>query len=364
MKNIMVTGGCGFIGSNFIRYLLTESDLREDMRIINVDKLTYAGNHESLEDVSEPFSAQYVFVNADICDRQTMEKVFDEFKIDTICHFAAESHVDRSIVEPDAFVRTNIMGTFTLLDLFRARKDRMVLFHHVSTDEVFGSLGKFGHFTETTPYNPNSPYSASKASSDHLVRAFTHTYSIPTTVSNCSNNYGPYQYPEKLIPLMILNAFEGKELPVYGKGHNIRDWLYVKDHCRGIWEIMNRGKRGETYNIGGDCEKQNIDVVSMICDILDDMKPLKNGRSRREFIRFVDDKKLRPGHDFRYAIDFSKIQVELGWAPEENFETGLEKTIRWYLDHPNWVSLVQKKCSEWLRRHYKGETPPSWKNVN
>jgi dTDP-glucose 4,6-dehydratase len=364
MKNIMVTGGCGFIGSNFIRYLLTAPEFKQDMRIINVDKLTYAGNQESLDDVSGSFSGQYIFVHADICDRQTMEKIFDEFEIDTVCHFAAESHVDRSIVEPGAFVQTNIMGTFNLLDLFRARKDRMFLFHHVSTDEVFGSLGKYGYFTETTPYNPSSPYSASKASSDHLVRAFSHTYAIPTTVSNCSNNYGPYQYSEKLIPLMILNAFEGKELPVYGKGLNIRDWLYVKDHCRGIWEIMNRGKRGETYNIGGDCEKPNIDVVCMICDILDKMEPLKNGRPRTELIEFVDDKKLRPGHDFRYAIDFSKIQVELGWAPEESFETGLEKTIQWYLDHPNWVSLVQKKCGEWLRRHYKGEEPPKWNNVN
>jgi dTDP-glucose 4,6-dehydratase len=354
----MVTGGCGFIGSNFIHYLLAAPDFKKDVRIINVDNLTYAGNRENLDDVSVAFTGQYVFVHADICDRQAMEKVFDEFEIDTVCHFAAESHVDRSIVEPDAFVRTNIVGTFQLLDLFRARKDRMCLFHHVSTDEVFGSLGKFGHFTETTPYNPSSPYSASKASSDHLVRAFIHTYAIPATISNCSNNYGPYQYPEKLIPLMILNALEGKKLPVYGKGLNIRDWLYVKDHCRGIWEIMNRGKRGETYNIGGDCEKRNIDVVCMICDILDDMGPLRNGRPRRELIDFVDDKKLRPGHDFRYAIDFSKIQVDLGWAPEESFETGLKKTIQWYLDNPRWVSLVQKKCGEWLRIHYKGEEPP------
>lgn len=354
----MVTGGCGFIGSNFIRYLLTAPDFKKDMRIINVDKLTYAGNRESLSDISENFTNQYVFVHGDICDKSTLEKIVDDYKIDTICHFAAESHVDRSIVEPDAFVRTNIMGTFTLLDVFRARKDRMELFHHVSTDEVFGSLGKFGHFKETTPYNPSSPYSASKASSDHLVRTYIHTYDIRATLSNCSNNYGPYQYPEKLIPLMILNAFTGKKLPVYGKGLNIRDWLYVKDHCRGIWEIMNRGKRGETYNIGGDCEKKNIDVVCMICDLLDGMQPLKNGRSRRELIEFVDDKKLRPGHDFRYAIDFSKIQVELGWAPEESFETGLEKTIRWYLENPEWVKLVQDRCGEWLRRHYNGEKPP------
>lgn len=353
MKNIMVTGGCGFIGSNFIRYLISAPDFKEDMRIVNVDKLTYAGNKESLTDISEALPGQYVFVYGDICDKETMEKVVDDYDIDTMCHFAAESHVDRSIVEPDTFVQTNVMGTFNLLEIFRKRKDRMVLFHHVSTDEVFGSLGKFDYFRETTPYNPSSPYSASKASSDHLVRAYIHTYAIPATLSNCSNNYGPYQYPEKLIPLMILNAHSGKKLPVYGKGLNIRDWLYVKDHCRGIWEIMNRGKRGETYNIGGDCEKKNIDVVCMICDILDGMKPLKSGKTRRELIDFVDDTKLRPGHDFRYAIDFSKIQVELGWAPEESFETGLEKTISWYLKNTEWVNLVQKKCSEWLQRHYK-----------
>ncbi len=356
MKNIMVTGGCGFIGSNFIRYLLSAPDFKEDMRIINADKLTYAGNKESLADIPGRFPGQYVFVYGDICDKGTMEKIVDDYDIDTMCHFAAESHVDRSIVEPDTFVQTNVVGTFNLLEIFRRRKDRMVLFHHVSTDEVFGSLGKFDYFRETTPYNPSSPYSASKASSDHLVRAYVHTYAIPATLSNCSNNYGPYQYPEKLIPLMILNAYTGKKLPVYGKGLNIRDWLYVKDHCRGIWEIMNRGKRGETYNIGGDCEKKNIDVVCMICDILDGMEPLKNRQPRRELINFVDDKKLRPGHDFRYAIDFSKIQVELGWAPEESFETGLEKTIRWYLKNPEWVNLVQKKCSEWLQRHYNQVT--------
>ncbi len=355
----MVTGGCGFIGSNFIRFLLNTPDFEKDMRIVNVDKLTYAGNRESLSDISEHFPGQYIFVQADICDKSRMEKIVDEYNVDTICHFAAESHVDRSIVEPDAFIHTNITGTFVLLEIFRARKDRMRLFHHVSTDEVFGSLGKYGYFSETTPYKPSSPYSASKASSDHLVRAYIHTYSIPATLSNCSNNYGPYQYPEKLIPLMILNALAGKKLPVYGKGLNIRDWLYVKDHCRGIWEIMKRGRHGETYNIGGDCEKKNIDVVCMICDLLDETRPLKNGRSRRELVEFVDDKKLRPGHDFRYAIDFSKIQVELGWAPEESFATGLEKTIRWYMEHPQWVERVRKKCSEWLHKHYEGNEPPT-----
>ena len=352
MKNILVTGGCGFIGSNFIRYLLSSSDFEDGMRIVNVDKLTYAGCRESVDGLEKFGGGRYEFVQADICDGSEMERIFDLYEIDTVCHFAAESHVDRSIVEPDAFVRTNILGTFTLLEAFRKRKDRMVLFHHVSTDEVFGSLGRFGHFTEKTPYAPNSPYSASKASSDHLVRAFFHTYSIPTTLSNCSNNYGPYQYPEKLIPLIVLNAWEGKKLPVYGKGLNVRDWLYVEDHCRGIWQIMKNGRRGETYNIGGDCERRNIDVVRKICAILDGMEPLPNGMSREELIEFVDDKKLRPGHDYRYAIDFSKIQMELGWSPEESFETGLEKTVRWYLENPGWVGMVRKKCHEWICRHY------------
>ena len=359
MKNILVTGGCGFIGSNFIRYLLASPDFEDDMRLVNVDTLTYAGNLESLDGaVAETRAEQYRFEQADICDARVMAEVFDRHEIDTVCHFAAESHVDRSIVEPDAFIRTNILGTFTLLEAFKRRKDRMSLFHHVSTDEVFGSLGKYGHFTESTPYAPNSPYSASKASSDHIVRAFTHTYGIPATLSNCSNNYGPYQYPEKLIPLIILNAREGKRLPVYGKGLNVRDWLYVTDHCRGIWEIMKRGKRGETYNIGGDCEKRNIDVVKKICAVLDDMGALPDGRPREELIEFVDDKKLRPGHDFRYAIDFSKIQMELAWSPEESFDTGIEKTVKWYLEHPDWVGLVRNKCDEWLRRHYQGDRPP------
>jgi dTDP-glucose 4,6-dehydratase len=329
------------------------------MRIVNVDKLTYAGNRESVGDAEQTSRGRYRFVQADICDAKAMEEIFDRFEIDTVCHFAAESHVDRSIVEPDGFVRTNILGTFVLLESFRKRKDRMVLFHHVSTDEVFGSLGKHGCFTEDTPYAPKSPYSASKASSDHLVRAFAHTYGIPSTLSNCSNNYGPYQYPEKLIPLMILNAREGRKLPVYGQGLNVRDWLYVEDHCRGIWEIMKRGKRGETYNIGGDCEKQNIEVVRSICAILDDMESLPDGKPREELIEFVDDRKLRPGHDFRYAIDFSKIRGELGWTPEESFETGLEKTVKWYLENPDWVGLVRQKCDDWLRFHYQGEKPPT-----
>jgi dTDP-glucose 4,6-dehydratase len=229
----------------------------------------------------------------------------------------------------------------------------MSLFHHVSTDEVFGSLGRYGHFTENSSYNPSSPYSATKAASDHLVRAYFKTYGIPVTISNCSNNYGPFQYPEKLIPLIILNAREGKSLTVYGKGHNIRDWLYVKDHCKAIWEIMKRGNRGETYNIGGDCDRENIEVVHMICDVLDELSPLDTISNRKELIQFIDDTKLRPGHDFRYAIDFSKIQMQLGWSPEESFETGLRKTIHWYLDHFEWVQQVRKKCRSWYQQQYE-----------
>ncbi len=351
MKNILVTGGCGFIGCNFIRFMLTNPDFATG-HIINADKLTYAGNLENLKDTAESFPDRYRFVKADICDRESMSKILDQYDIDTICHFAAESHVDRSIVAPDDFIKTNVIGTFNLLELFRKRQDRMVLFHHVSTDEVFGSLGKFGHFTENSPYDPSSPYSATKAASDHLVRAYFKTYGLPVTISNCSNNYGPFQYPEKLIPLMILNAHEGKPLPVYGRGHNIRDWLYVKDHCRGIWEIMKKGKRGETYNIGGDCDRKNIEVVQMICDLLDELSPFEDNLSRRKLITFVDDSKLRPGHDFRYAIDFSKIQMQLGWSPMESFETGIRKTIHWYLDHPEWVRRVRKKCEGWYQKQY------------
>ncbi|CAN2039096.1 dTDP-glucose 4,6-dehydratase 2 [Candidatus Magnetomoraceae bacterium gMMP-15] len=331
MKNILITGGCGFIGSNFIRFLLYESDFSG--KIINVDLLTYAGNPENLAGIKESFGERYTFVKADICDADAMTRIFDKYEIDTVCHFAAESHVDRSIVKPDAFIQTNIVGTFNLLELARKYQERMILFHHISTDEVFGSLGDSGYFTEQTPYQPNSPYSASKASSDHLVRAYYHTYKLPVTISNCSNNYGPYQFPEKLIPLMILNALEGKALPVYGDGKNVRDWLFVRDHCTAIWTIMNHGKKGETYNIGGQTEMQNIEVVKIICDILDEIaQPLDH--PRKELINFVKD---RPGHDFRYAIDCSKIKRESGWVPEESFESGIRKTIKWYLDNQEWV---------------------------
>jgi len=348
MKHMLVTGGCGFIGSNFVRYLLRESDF--DGRVINVDLLTYAGNPENLADIEKTFPDRYVFVKADICDREKMAHVFGRYAVDTVCHFAAESHVDRSIVRPDAFIQTNLIGTFTLLELARANQDRIALFHHISTDEVYGSLGKKGYFTEKTPYRPNSPYSASKAGSDHLVRAFHKTYGIPVTISNCSNNYGPYQFPEKLIPLVILNALEGKPLPVYGDGRNVRDWLYVRDHCCAIWAIMKQGKRGETYNIGGNSEMENITVVEMICDILDANIGRLNNRSRRELISYVKD---RPGHDRRYAIDSSKLKRSLGWSPEESFEAGLRQTIAWYLDNRAWVDRVRSgEYQSWMREHY------------
>ena len=348
MKNLLVTGGCGFIGTGFIRYLLMHSDF--DGRIINVDKLTYAGNPDNLADIEKSNPERYVFIKADICDPDAMSHAFKSYKIDVVCNFAAESHVDRSIVAPDAFIKTNIEGTFNLLEVSRQNSDRLVLFHHVSTDEVYGSLGSDGFFTEKTSYKPNSPYSASKAASDHLVRAYNKTYSLPVTISNCSNNYGPYQFPEKLIPLIILNALEDKPLPVYGDGRNVRDWLYVKDHCRAIWEIMKRGIRGQTYNIGGRCELANIETVTMVCDLLDEMVPKADRTSRKDLITFVKD---RPGHDLRYAIDCSKLEKELGWAPVETFETGLRKTIQWYLDNSHWVHRVKSgEYLNWMREHY------------
>ncbi len=348
MENILVTGGCGFIGSNFIRYMLAESDFSG--RLINVDKLTYAGNPENLSDIEKDFPERYIFIKADICDQDSMAGVFDDHDIDSVCHFAAESHVDRSIVRPDAFIQTNIVGTFTLLELAKARQDRLKLFHHISTDEVFGSLGKEGFFSEETSYKPNSPYSASKAASDHLVRAYQKTYGLPITISNCSNNYGPYQFPEKLLPLTILNAVEGKSLPVYGDGRNVRDWLYVRDHCTAIWTIMKHGNRGETYNVGGNSEMENITVVEMICDILDESATATDMGSRRKLITFVKD---RPGHDRRYAIDSTKLRKELGWLPEESFESGLRKTIKWYLDHREWVSRVKSgDYQSWIDEHY------------
>ena len=348
MKNILITGGCGFIGSNFIRYLLKESDYSN--RVINIDKLTYAGNPENLADVEKEYPGRYIFIRADICDGTRLSQIFDEYQINGVCHFAAESHVDRSIVKPDAFIQTNIIGTFNLLEAAKSRLGQMVCFHHISTDEVYGSLGREGYFTETTAYRPNSPYSASKASSDHLVRAYHKTYGLPVTISNCSNNYGPYQFPEKLIPLMILNGMEGKSLPVYGDGKNIRDWLYVRDHCTAVWKIMKQGKNGETYNIGGSGEMENIKLVEMICDILDDIGRRPDCPSRRDLIKFVKD---RPGHDLRYAIDYSKLEKALDWRPEVSLEKGIRKTIDWYLKNRQWVDRVKSgEYQTWIKTHY------------
>ena len=347
-KNLLVTGGCGFIGSNFIRYLLGNSEFGG--RIINVDKLTYAGNPENLADNVRNFSERYIFQKIDICNAAELEKVFLQYDVDAVCHFAAESHVDRSIKDPGSFIQTNIVGTFNLLEIAKSRGDKFQLFHHVSTDEVYGSLGAEGLFREDTPYRPNSPYSASKAASDHLVHAYFKTFGLPVTISNCSNNYGPYQFPEKLIPLVILNATEGKPLPVYGDGKNVRDWLYVEDHCKAIWTIMKYGKTGETYNIGGNAEIENIIIVQTICDILDEVLPQASGKAHRELITFVKD---RPGHDRRYAIDFTKLKTELDWLPQESFNSGLRKTVNWYLTQKIWVDNIKTGAYQtWIKEQY------------
>ncbi len=335
LNNILVTGGAGFIGSNFIRYMFEETGFRG--KIVNADKLTYAGDKSNLNDIEKKYGGErYFFSKTDICIREDINKIFKKFKIDTVVHFAAESHVDRSIAGPEDFIRTNIVGTFVLLEAAREfwTPGKKNLFHHISTDEVYGSLGTEGYFLETTPYDPKSPYSASKASSDHLVRAYANTYKLPVTLSNCSNNYGPYQYPEKLIPLIIHQAIEGEALPVYGDGANIRDWLYVKDHCSAIWKILSNGRSGETYNIGGNSEMKNIEVVRGICDIMDRVYPVSKNpgsfckKSYSELIKFVTD---RPGHDKRYAINCEKIKKELGWEPSVSFNSGLESTVRWYI---------------------------------
>ena len=338
MVKILVTGGAGFIGSNFVRQVLQ----RKDTQVLNLDNLTYAGNLDSLQDIAT--NPVYQFVQADICDAAAVEKVIKEYQPDTVVHFAAESHVDRSIDGPSAFIQTNIIGTFTLLEAARkywkelpAERRIAFRFLHVSTDEVYGSLGATGLFTEETPYAPNSPYSASKASSDHLVRAYHHTYGLPVLTTNCSNNYGPYQFPEKLIPLMILNALAGKPLPVYGDGMQVRDWLYVGDHCRAILTVLAAGKCGETYNIGGHNEMPNIRIVEKICALLGELRPRIDGKSYTEQITYVTD---RPGHDRRYAIDAGKIGRELGWLPQETFDTGIRKTVKWYLDNPDWCERV------------------------
>ena len=347
-KNLLVTGGCGFIGSNFIRYLMANNGFSG--RIINVDKLTYAGNPENLEDITRDFPGRYYFEKADICDAAKLTEIFLKYDIDAVCHFAAESHVDRSIKDPGSFIQTNIIGTFNLLETAKARGDKFQLFHHVSTDEVYGSLGAEGLFREDTPYQPNSPYSASKAASDHLVRAYFKTFALPATISNCSNNYGPYQFPEKLIPLVILNALAGKQLPVYGDGKNIRDWLYVEDHCDAIWTIMTTGNIGETYNVGGNAEIENITIVQMICVILDEISPALNKKPHRELITFIKD---RPGHDRRYAIDFGKLHRELGWSPQESFKSGLQRTVNWYLQQKKWVENIKTGAYlSWMKEHY------------
>ncbi len=331
-RTIIVTGGAGFIGSAVCRHLISET---ED-RVVVVDKLTYAANLSSLAPISN--SPRYHFIKADIADRSVMKQVFDDYQPDAVMHLAAESHVDRSITSSGDFIQTNIVGTFTLLEAARAywseadqEKQSSFRFLHVSTDEVYGSLGDDGLFQEDTPYDPSSPYSASKAASDHLAIAWHRTYGLPVVVSNCSNNYGPYHFPEKLIPLMILNGLDGKELPVYGDGSNVRDWLYVDDHARALELIMSKGRLGETYNVGGRNERTNLHVVERICDTLDRLAP--GDAPRRNLIKFVTD---RPGHDQRYAIDATKLESALGWRAEENFETGIEKTIQWYLDNPSW----------------------------
>ena len=332
MMRIIVTGGAGFIGSAVVRYLVNEIGAA----VTVVDKLTYAANLESLASVSE--SPNYRLVQADICDGEAMRQVFETFEPDAIMHLAAETHVDRSIAGSDAFIQTNLIGTYTLLETARAyletkseQAKQAFRFLHVSTDEVYGSLGSEGLFEETSRFDPSSPYSASKAGSDHLVTAWHRTYGLPTLISNCSNNYGPYQFPEKLIPLMILNALEGKKLPIYGDGSNVRDWLHVEDHARALWLIVQRGQIGETYNVGGRNEHSNLQVVERLCDLLDELHPTDG--AYRDLIDFVED---RPGHDQRYAVDASKIEDQLGWSAQETFETGLRKTVLWYLQNKNW----------------------------
>ena len=340
-NKILVTGGSGLIGSNYIHYLNNNNDYQ---RIINLDKLTYAGNNENLINIQQNF--RYKFIKGNICDRQCIKKIFQDYSPNKIVHFAAESHVDRSIDGPKDFINTNIVGTSILLEESLSYYNKLkklskssFKFHHISTDEVFGSLGEKGFFVEDSPYDPSSPYSASKASSDHLVRAWHRTFGLPVTISNCSNNYGPYQFPEKLIPLIIINCLSNKSLPVYGKGENIRDWLYVEDHCKAINLILQEGAIGDTYNIGGNNEISNINIVESICTILDKLKPSNSGKSYKQLISFVKD---RPGHDFRYAINTTKIKKDLNWEPKETFDSGLTKTIKWYLENENWWKKIQK----------------------
>ncbi len=369
MRNLLITGGAGFIGANFVHYWLAR---HPDHRVVVLDALTYAGNRQNLAGLEhEP---RFRFVHGDICDAALVEQLLREEHVDTLVHFAAESHVDRSIHGPDEFVRTNVVGTHTLLagargvwettpDGFGGKR-----FHHVSTDEVYGSLqADAPGFSETTPYAPNSPYSASKAASDHLVRAYHHTYGLPVTTSNCSNNYGPYHFPEKLIPLMIVNALSGRALPVYGDGQNVRDWLFVEDHCRGIELVLEGGRVGETYNIGGNNERPNVEIVETLCTLLDQAfdsdpalatrfpgAPAAQGTPTRSLMKFVQD---RPGHDRRYAIDASKITAELGYSPQTGFRAGLEKTLRWFLDNePWWRAILDGSYRDWISLHYDADS--------
>jgi dTDP-glucose 4,6-dehydratase len=350
-KTLLVTGGAGFIGSCFVIARVKVGDT-----VINLDKLTYSGNLENLSEIKD--CTNYHFVQGDIGNEELVRDLLLRFTPDAVVNFAAESHVDRSIVDPDVFVRTNVLGTEILLRTVKdwwkklsSDKQRAFRFHHISTDEVFGTLKMSDPaFTEETPFAPNSPYSASKASSDHFVRAYHETFKLPTVITNCSNNYGPRQFPEKLIPLMTLNALQGKNLPIYGTGENIRDWLHVEDHCEAIYEVLTRGKVGETYNVGGRSERNNLFIVNKICDILDELKPRADGKSYKEQITFVKD---RPGHDLRYAIDCTKIERELGWVPKKTFEGGIRETIQWYLSNPEWVAHVQSgEYRKWLDKNY------------
>lgn len=356
MQNVLITGGAGFIGSNFVRFLLTAEP---DVHIVNLDALTYAGSLENLTDLPDP--QRHTFVQGDICDRALVDRLLSNHDIDTVVHFAAESHVDRSILGPEQFIQTNVIGTFTLLEAVRtfwpiqpSVYPDSVRFHHISTDEVFGTLAPDDPpFAETTPYAPNSPYAASKAASDHLVRSYGHTYGLPVTITNCSNNYGPYQFPEKLIPLMITNALGGRPLPIYGDGQQIRDWLFVEDHCEAIWLTIRKGTPGETYNIGGDNQPANLTVVRTICEILDELAPDSPYAPHADLIQYVTD---RPGHDRRYAMEISKVKRELDWEPKETLHSGLMKTVQWYLDHPEWLDAirVQTDYQGWMKQNYEG----------
>jgi len=347
-SRILITGGAGFIGANFVRHVLNSVP---DCRVVNLDKLTYAGNLDNLRGVES--DSRYRFAQGDICDSELVGYLFAEEAIDTVVHLAAESHVDRSIDGPAEFIQSNIVGTFTLLEAARNAWNGNYdgkRFLHVSTDEVYGSLGETGLFTESTPYDPRSPYSASKASSDHLVKAYFHTYGLPVLITNCSNNYGPYQFLEKLIPLVINNALEGKEIPLYGDGKNVRDWLHVVDHCDALLTVLRTGSPGETYNVGGNSERRNIEVIHTICDILDELAGSMPGGERRSLIRFVKD---RPGHDRRYAIDATKIMEELGWQPTVTFEEGIRKTVEWYLENRDWVaSVIDGSYREYYEKMY------------